>query len=102
PSCHLLHAHPFPTRRSSDLSGVAVKVVYLFKKIHVHHYEDKISMICAVNFMAVLALVVSQYLPSLGRENFFQITPIPGTGQNVRDRKSTRLKLQSRGHLVCR
>ena len=58
-------------------------IVYFFEKVHIHHDEDQIAMIQLSNVAAAGSLVISKNLPSFCRKNFFEIAPVPHSGQRI-------------------
>src|SRR5690606_40389435 len=94
--------HSFPTRRSSDLSGKYwFEVNVSFPPTEVPQRPLLIEYFAFSAFTSTPCLC--KYSISASRDSFkSRIGVITSTFGTKIDRKSTRLKLQSRENLVCR
>src|SRR5690606_41571603 len=94
--------HSFPTRRSSDLAPYDIHTSYF--RLDSQYGYGYTKMVCPVGGPQVLSSVIAQtFLAQGGKillETRYQKNQKTDNGYHVEDRKSTRLKLQSRENLV--
>ena len=65
---------------------MTMMIIDLFEEINIHHDKNQVAMIDLAWVAGPNALIVSQHLLGFGRKNFFQISPVPDSGEKVGER----------------